>query len=213
MRAVAIGIAVVVWSMLAVSWAQTGEEVRFEIGAPEDGILIEVEETLEDAQTKTLVETLQAYDVTITSSGRFNVYGTTTITLSPVADAEAFADKIACCKVLSVRYRRIRISVDPKALARAAAGAADLIEAAAVGDLSKVEALLAAGVPVDTKNDDWVTPLIASAQNGHLEVVRALLAAGADPCKDSLLGPCALCLALRLGHKDVVNAIVAAETD
>ena len=213
MRALATAIAVIFWSTLAASWAQTGDEVRFGIGAPEDGVLVEVEEALEAAQAQTLVETLLAYDAAITASGSFNVHGTTSITLAPVPDARAFADKIACCQVLSIEDRRIRISVDPNVLAQAAAGAAGLIEAAASGDLSKVEALLAAGVPVDTRDDDWVTPLIASARNGHLEVVKALLAAGADPCKDSLVGPCALCLALRQGHKDVVDAIITAETD
>lgn len=61
---------------------------------------------------------------------------------------------------------------------------ADLLDAAAKGNVSEVERLLTKGVDSNVKDDRWIpwdiTPLMHASRWGHVEVVRALLAAGAS---------------------------------
>lgn len=53
-----------------------------------------------------------------------------------------------------------------------------LWSAAAYGDVSKVEALLADGVDVEAKDQYGVNPLIHAATNGHAAVVQTLVERG-----------------------------------
>ena len=55
-----------------------------------------------------------------------------------------------------------------------------LLQAAQVGDLPRVLALLAAGAPCDARSAEGATALMLAAHAGKLDVVRALIAAGAD---------------------------------
>lgn len=57
---------------------------------------------------------------------------------------------------------------------------ARLAEAAARGDAAQVEALLAAGAPVDGRDAARRTPLLVATRGNHVEVARLLVAAGAD---------------------------------
>src|SRR4051794_40496994 len=56
----------------------------------------------------------------------------------------------------------------------------DLVAASAVGDLSRVKALLAAKVNVNARWPNGASALTMASGAGRLEVVQALLAAGAD---------------------------------
>lgn len=60
------------------------------------------------------------------------------------------------------------------------AHAGPLFDAAGRGDLSTVENLLSAGVPVDDRGRNAETPLIAAALAGNTEVAKVLIAHGAD---------------------------------
>ncbi len=189
------------------------KNLQVQVERPESAVLIKIGQKLDTAQTDILLDTLLFYDARIKSWSTMNMMGAIGIKLQGVGDAEAFAAKIKCCKVIEVKNNVISIAVDPVALTDAARNAGKLIVAARKGDLEQVKGLIAAGVPVDVRDDDWETALIASAKNGHVEVVRVLLSAGADPCKDSLYVGCALCAALDYGHHEVVAAIIDAKSE
>ncbi|CAG1004970.1 hypothetical protein RHIZO_03133 [Rhizobiaceae bacterium] len=55
-----------------------------------------------------------------------------------------------------------------------------LAEAAARGDVGEVEALVAAGVPIDGRDGARRTPLLIATRANHVEIARLLIAAGAD---------------------------------
>jgi len=59
----------------------------------------------------------------------------------------------------------------------------DLRNAAAKGDLAKVEQLIKAGTDVNSAGDGGGKPIIQAAKNGHIEVAQTLLFHGADPKK------------------------------
>ena len=56
----------------------------------------------------------------------------------------------------------------------------DLHNAAKTGNLTAVKNFLAAGIKVDTKNDEGKTALHLASQSGHLEIVIELLKNGAN---------------------------------
>ena len=101
---------------------------------------------------------------------------------------------------------------DASALAVSGAQAEKLIAAALSGDLSLINALLAAKADPNAKEPDGETALIASATaKGHVDVVNALLAAGANPNAKGPDGGTALILAAANGDVDVVKALQAAK--
>jgi len=63
---------------------------------------------------------------------------------------------------------------------RGVPAALDLIIAANYDDAATVQALLAEGVDVNTRNKLGQTALMMASRDGHLDVVQALLAKGAD---------------------------------
>jgi ankyrin repeat protein len=87
--------------------------------------------------------------------------------------------------------------------------AAALVEAARKGDVARVEALLAKGVPVD-EHCDHKSALREAAAEGHVALVRRLLAAGADVNAVSWTNRSALGAAAVAGHAAVVRELVAA---
>jgi hypothetical protein len=82
-----------------------------------------------------------------------------------------------------------------------------LRQAAAVGDLGRVEELLGSQVEPDAAGPDRETPLSAAIQGGHDEVVEALLAAGAEPSED------AVNTALRYGRREMLITLLEAGAD
>ena len=58
---------------------------------------------------------------------------------------------------------------------------AEMVRAAAAGDLDAVEGALAAGTSADAQDGYGNTALMYACARGHLKVVAALRGAGADP--------------------------------
>lgn len=116
-----------------------------------------------------------------------------------------------------LRSRRRRFALLSCALLLAAAfasGADDpgeaLREAARAGDLAKVDALLAAGAPVDAPAKYGQTPLYFAAEKGHLAVVRRLVERGANVnAKDSFFDASVLGIALQGGHHELARYLLA----
>ena len=111
-----------------------------------------------------------------------------------------------------------RLSVDEKAF----------VEAAVNGDVDKVRALLAKGVPVDVRDNETYTlgltrgntALMSAAYKGQLEVVRALLQAGASVAAGNLAhkedgggGSQPLHYAMEGKHATVAEALLDAGAD
>lgn len=100
------------------------------------------------------------------------------------------------------------------AVATRAAGADDpgeaLREAARAGDLPRLEALLAAGVPVDAPARYGQTPLYFAAEKGHLAAVRRLVERGANVnAQDRFFGASVLEIALQGGHLELARYLLA----
>jgi ankyrin repeat protein len=87
------------------------------------------------------------------------------------------------------------------------APASSLIEAASMGDIEKVQTLLAQGADVNAKDNDGSTALIAAATYGHIDIVQALVAKGADVNAKNNRGGTALMVAERMGHKEIVRIL------
>lgn len=85
-----------------------------------------------------------------------------------------------------------------------------LREAARAGDLTKVDALLAAGAPVDAPARYGQTALYFAAEQGHLAVARRLVERGANVnVEDGFLGASALEMALQGGHRELARHLLA----
>ncbi|WP_350277844.1 ankyrin repeat domain-containing protein [Kribbella sp. HUAS MG21] len=61
------------------------------------------------------------------------------------------------------------------------ASASALLGAASAGDANKVAAALAAGAPIESRDDHRRTPLLLAALNDRVDVARLLVQLGADP--------------------------------
>lgn len=97
----------------------------------------------------------------------------------------------------------------PSAAAADDAGAV-LRDAAERGDLSAVDAALAAGSPVDSAGRHGGTALLAAARQGHLAVVTRLLERGADVNRrETFFHTSPLEVALGEGHLEVAHLLLA----
>ena len=86
----------------------------------------------------------------------------------------------------------------------------DFIDAVKVGNVPKVEELLAAGVNMNQVDANGTTPLFYAAMNGHEGVVRKLLAAGCDKdAMDDLFGYSPLHTATHNGDASIVWLLLA----
>ncbi len=99
-------------------------------------------------------------------------------------------------------------------VAALAAGADDpgeaLREAARAGDLARVDALLAAGAPVNAPARYGQTPLYYAAEKGHLAVAKRLVERGANVnAADAFFGASALEMALQGGHNELALYLLA----
>ena len=98
--------------------------------------------------------------------------------------------------------------------AASAVGADDpgeaLREAARAGDVARVDALLAAGAPVDAPARYGQTPLYFAAEKGHLAAARRLVERGANVnAQDSFFGASVLGMALSGGHLELARYLLA----
>lgn len=83
---------------------------------------------------------------------------------------------------------------------------------AAPVDLAIVEALLAAGAPVNVPHQGGGTPLHTAAFTGDAAVARMLLDRGADPLLRTDDGKTAIDIARERGHADVARMLEAARS-
>jgi ankyrin repeat protein len=83
-----------------------------------------------------------------------------------------------------------------------------LHKAAGTGDLKKVRELLAAGTPIDERDEEGVTPLMIAANFDQLNVFRALLEGGADPNATDIRGQSVLHYAATFGAPRLVQALL-----
>jgi len=89
----------------------------------------------------------------------------------------------------------------------------ELLLAAEAGDVEAVQALLAAGAPVDSASAGGDTPLMRATSKGRLEVVRLLLTAGADVNARRADGMTPLIYAAFFGHTEVARCLVGSGAD
>ena len=85
-----------------------------------------------------------------------------------------------------------------------------LHEAASLGRLEKVQALVQSGASVEARDNERHTPLHLAAQRGHREVVQVLIAAGANINIQNRYQQTPLHLAAQSGHRAVVQTLIAA---
>jgi ankyrin repeat protein len=85
---------------------------------------------------------------------------------------------------------------------------ADLIDAAASGDVAAVEKLLALGLSIDAMDAQGATALLRAAGRGHADVVACLLARGADPARAASSGATPLSAAVSTRHHAVVEVLL-----
>lgn len=91
--------------------------------------------------------------------------------------------------------------------------AADLITAAASGDLSTVTRLVRDGADMKARDASGRTALLAATQGNHVEVARVLIAAGSDVnAKDSIQDSPYLLAGAR-GHVEILRLTLAAGAD
>ncbi len=95
---------------------------------------------------------------------------------------------------------------------------AELLHAAASGDLERVKALIAAKADVDATDELGWTPLMKACFNdemdrGFPDIVQALIDAGADIEKQIVYGTRPLMLAAGRGEASVVDVLLKAGVD
>lgn len=101
--------------------------------------------------------------------------------------------------------------VSAASLAPAESGAETVLlpDAAAEGDAGAVRRLLAAGIPVDTRNAAKRTPLLLATHGNHVEVAKLLIEAGADVnARDAIRDTPFLCAGAE-GRNEILQAILA----
>jgi len=86
-------------------------------------------------------------------------------------------------------------------------------DAAAVGDIEAVKQHIAAGMDIDGKDENGMTPLFGAAFNGHKEVAELLIAAGADVNAKDEGGETPLLYAVTFGHKEIAELLIAEGAD
>jgi ankyrin repeat protein len=82
-------------------------------------------------------------------------------------------------------------------------------DASAVGDIEAVKQHIAAGMDMDGKDENGMTPLFGAAFNGHKEVAELLIAAGADVNAKDEGGETPLLYAATFGHKEIAELLLA----
>ena len=91
--------------------------------------------------------------------------------------------------------------------------AAPLVEAAARGDLPQVLRLLDGGAPIESRDANGRTAVLAATAGNHLHGVRALVARGADVNAQDHQRDSAFLLAGANGYTEIVRVTLAAGAD
>jgi ankyrin repeat protein len=94
-----------------------------------------------------------------------------------------------------------------------AAAAADLLEAARLGELARARELVAKVAAVDAVDRRGLTPLMWASAGGHTELVRQLLESGAVTGRRAADGTTALMLASGNGFTEVARALILKGAD
>ena len=84
----------------------------------------------------------------------------------------------------------------------------DMREAFRKGDTQEVERLIRAGVDVNNKENDGVTPIHCAAENGHTDTVQLLLDHGANVNVKDAEGYTPISEAAENGHRDTVRLLL-----
>jgi hypothetical protein len=85
---------------------------------------------------------------------------------------------------------------------------ADLVSAAACGDVDAVDKLLALGLPIGHVDAQGATALVRAAGNGHAAMVAYLLDHGADAAQSAATGATALSAAVSAQQGEVVDVLL-----
>lgn len=93
------------------------------------------------------------------------------------------------------------------------AAVADLAQAAADGDTSRIRQLTAQGVNVDTHGDNDVTPLAWAMLNKNPKGFEALLDAGADPAEPAVNGDPVILMAAMANDPAYIKILLAHHVD
>ena len=88
-----------------------------------------------------------------------------------------------------------------------------LMEAAAHGRTTDMQALLERGADVNARSKDGGTALMFASAKGHTETVKALLKSNANANAKDQFGQTALIYAVRYGHAKTVKALLAGGAD
>jgi ankyrin repeat protein len=89
----------------------------------------------------------------------------------------------------------------------------ELIAAAARGDLTSVQKLIARGANVNAKDDKQDSAFLIASARGRTEVVKAILAAGADLKSTNRYGGTGLIPACHYGHLETVKLLLTTKID
>lgn len=87
------------------------------------------------------------------------------------------------------------------------------LEAAFAGDAARLQAQLAAGVPIDCRDELGYTPLMWAAQAGRLDVLALLLRGGAELDATDAAGRSALLVATVAGQLEAARRLIMAGAD
>ena len=88
-----------------------------------------------------------------------------------------------------------------------------LLEAAASGDMATIQALLNAGVNVDTRNDHRQTALLVATHNNQIEAAKALIDAGADVNAKDMIQDSPYLYAGARGHLEILKMTLSHGAD
>jgi ankyrin repeat protein len=88
-----------------------------------------------------------------------------------------------------------------------------LLIAAQQGDLWGIRLLLSAGVDVNTRGTEGLTPLMLATAGGYAEAVALLLQRGAEPNARDFFGETALTLALQHKHTTIAALLIKQGAD
>lgn len=131
------------------------------------------------------------------------------------ADAQGAQASEECVRFGAAAALRalLRAGADPdlRPLRGCMRGATLLHNAADLGEVDVLDALIEADATLDAEAATGCTPLVIAARKGHLGAVRALLRAGADPEARDPQGRRPLIIAREKRHLDVFRALMIAE--